>query len=78
MEGTPTKAINILNVTLKTKQTICIVCSGTIPNASHRRKLFHGDEKPKSALTLESVLDVTHSIRFILHLPIMRKKVGYN
>ena len=59
MAATPTKASNILNVTPKTKQTICIVCSGTIPNASHRRKLFHGDEKTKSALTLESVLDVS-------------------
>ena len=50
---TPTKTISRVNISPKSKETVCILCVEAISNPEYRRKLFSGSNKSQACVNLE-------------------------
>ena len=49
---TPTKTIARVNISPKSKETVCILCVEVVSNPDYRRKLFSGSNKSQAYVSL--------------------------
>ena len=54
---TPTKTISRVNISPKSKQTVCILCVEAVWDPDYRRKLFSGSNKSQACVNLETLVD---------------------
>ena len=53
---TPTKTISRVNLSPKSKETVCILCVEVVSNPDYRRKLFSGSNKSQACVNLETLV----------------------
>ena len=54
---TPTKTISWVNISPKSKETVCILCVEAVWDPDYRRKLFSGSNKSQACVNLETLVD---------------------
>ena len=53
---TPTKTISRVNISPKTKETVCILFVEAVSNPDYRRMLFPGSNKSQACVNLETLV----------------------
>ena len=53
---TPIKTISRVNISLKLKETVCVLCITAISNLDYCRKLFSGSRKSRACINLETLI----------------------
>ena len=53
---TPTKTISRVNISPKTKETVCILFVETVSNPNYHCKLFSGSNKSRARVNLETLV----------------------
>ena len=54
---TPTKTISRVNISPKSKETVCILCVEAVWDQDYRHKLFSGSNKSQACVNLETLVD---------------------
>ena len=55
-DSTPSKTISLVNISPKSKETVCILCVEVVSNPDYRRKLFSGSNKSQACVNLETLV----------------------